>query len=480
MSTFSEYKIEKVKVLLLLMMMMLGTISSAQNPQARKKPNIVLILADDMGYGDASVYGHPTINTPNIDQLAHEGQRWTNFYVAASVCTPSRAALLTGRLPIRNGMCSDKRRVFWSSSVRGLPADEITIAESLKDVGYATACIGKWHLGHKDTKYLPTGNGFDYYYGIPYSNDMNKTQKMTKVLYQNPKTSYYNVPLMEGEEIIERPFEQHTATKRFTQQAIKFIEENKRSPFFLFLSHSMPHVPLFASQSFEGKSERGLYGDVIEEIDWSLGQVMQALKAEGLEENTLVIFTSDNGPWKMLDQHGGSAGQFRGSKGETWEGSMRVPAIFRWKGKLKNGIIRDMAATLDVFPTICKITGASFPDDREMDGYDLTPTLFEKNESGRKEMFFYVGRQLFAVRKGNFKLHFKTRGIAGFRKYYNMEHTPPLLFHLGEDPSEQYNVADKYPEKVKELRQLAENHISGIKPYEDQIAPRDGDEIDRY
>ncbi|MBS9462890.1 sulfatase [Flagellimonas sp. 389] len=462
-------------VKLILWNLIAGTNLSAQNIRPDQKPNIILILADDMGYGDASVYGHPTIQTPNIDQLAEEGQRWTNFYVAASVCTPSRAALLTGRLPIRNGMCSDKRRVFWSSSKRGLPSEEITIAEALKEVGYTTACIGKWHLGHKNPKYLPISNGFDYYYGIPYSNDMNKTQKMTKELYQNPKISYYNVPLMEGDKIIERPFEQHTATKRYTQTALKFIKENKSSPFFIFLSHSMPHVPLFASESFRGKSERGLYGDVIEEIDWSVGELIRTLQEEGLEENTLVIFTSDNGPWKMLDEHGGSAGQFRGSKGSTWEGGMRVPAIFWWKSAVKHGVIREMAATLDLFPTICSLTGAKFPKDRVMDGYDLTATLLEQEESDRDEMFFYMGRQLFAVRKGNFKLHFKTREIAGFRKYYNMEHSTPLLFNLGEDPSEQYDIAAKYPEKVKELKKLAEEHLRNIEPYDDQIAPRDGD-----
>ena len=299
------------------------------------KPNIIVIFADDMGYGDVGVFGHPTILTPNLDKLAFEGQKWTNFYVAAPVCTPSRAGIMTGRLPVRSGMCSDKHRVLFNNSKGGLPESEITIASALKNAGYATACIGKWHLGHLQP-FDPNSHGFDYYYGIPYSNDMDHAfpDSMNYVMAcLNPKPKYFNVPLKRNHETIEQPADQTTITRRYTQETIKFIEEHKNEPFFIYMAQSMPHVPLFPSVDFKGKSLRGTYGDVIEEIDWSVGEVVKALEANGLEKNTLIVFTSDNGPWIVFGERAGSSGLLKGGKGGTYEGGMREPAIF-WGQKL--------------------------------------------------------------------------------------------------------------------------------------------------
>ena len=287
-------------VLLWVVLLAIGfACTTATTPEeSKQKPNIIVIFADDMGYGDVGVFGHPTIKTPNLDRLAYEGQKWTNFYVAAPVCTPSRAGLMTGRLPIRSGMCSDQHRVLFPDSKGGLPESEITIASALKKADYSTAMIGKWHLGHLPA-FDPNAHGFDYYFGIPYSNDMDQTLPEGVGYFEacsNPKVSYFNVPLKRNRETIEQPANQHTITKRYTEEAVKYIAAHKEQPFFLYMAHSMPHVPLFPSAEFKGKSLRGIYGDVIEEIDWSVGKVIDALKENGLDDNTLVVFTSDNGP----------------------------------------------------------------------------------------------------------------------------------------------------------------------------------------
>jgi arylsulfatase A-like enzyme len=310
-----------MKNLLLLFLLTLSTCTTKQKQkehQEQKPPNFIIIFADDLGYGDLGAYGHPTIKTPNLDHMAHEGQKWTNFYAGASVCTPSRAALLTGRLPIRSGMSSNKNRVLFPDSKNGLPASEITLAEQLKTVGYATACIGKWHLGHKE-QYLPTNNGFDYYFGIPYSNDMDKIAgKPYWDYWKQPddsiKTEHFNVPLLRNTEIIERPANQHTITTRYSDEAVSYIKQHKNKPFFVYLAHNLPHIPLFVSDTFKGTSKRGLYGDVIQEIDWSVGQILDKLEALHLMENTLIIFSSDNGPWLVMEDHGGSSGELREGK----------------------------------------------------------------------------------------------------------------------------------------------------------------------
>ena len=347
--------------------------------QDLSKPNFVVIFVDDLGYGDLSSYGHPSIRTPHLDQMAIEGQRWTDFYSASSVCTPSRAGLLTGRYPLRSGMSSDKRRVLFPDSGSGIPAEEVTIAEMLKEVGYATACIGKWHLGHLP-EFLPTRNGFDSYYGIPYSNDMDLRRDVRdslthRQIFWEANTEYWDVPLIKDEEVIERPADQNTITKRYTEEAQSFIRANKEQPFFLYFPHSMIHVPLFASQDFLGESRRGLYGDVMEEIDWSVGQILQTLREEGLDKNTVVVFTSDNGPWLSYKDHGGSAGLLKNGKGTTWDGGMRVPGIFWGPGRIKPGIVEDMGSTLDLLPTFAALSGAALPTDRVLDGFDLTPAL---------------------------------------------------------------------------------------------------------
>jgi len=441
-------------------------LAAAEKPG--RKPNFLIIFCDDMGYGDLGCYGHPTICTPHIDRMAAEGQKWTDFYVGASVCTPSRAALLTGRLPVRSGMCSDVRRVLFPNSAGGLPRGEVTIAEALKPQGYATGCIGKWHLGHLP-EYLPTNNGFDSYFGVPYSNDMDRVGGSGRQAFFDPKVEYWNVPLLRNEQIIERPADQNTLTKRYTEEAVRFIEQNKDRPFFLYLAHTMVHVPLFVSDDFRGKSPRGLYGDAVEEIDWSVGRVLETLRREGLAENTLVVFTSDNGPWLEFDQHGGSAGLLREGKGCTYEGGMREPCIMWWPGMIKPAVVHDLGTTMDLLPTILRLAGAEVPADRVLDGFDLRPVLSGAGRSPRDTVFYYRGVRLHAVRKGPYKAHFITQSAYG--KDQPVTHDPPLLYHLGHDPSEKHDIAKAHPDVIAEIRKEVERHRSTLVPAEDQLAP---------
>ncbi len=430
-----------------------------------KKPNFIIIFADDLGYGDLGVYGHPTIHTPNLDRMAVEGQKWTNFYVGASVCTPSRAALLTGRLPVRSGMASNKSRVLFPNSANGLPLEEITLAEQLKTVGYGTACIGKWHLGHKE-EYLPTNHGFDYYYGIPYSNDMDLTRKLegptgywdlwTKE-YKDLDITDFNVPLIRNTTIVERPADQHTITRRYTDESIEWIKQHKENPFFIYLAYNLPHVPLFASEEFTGTSKRGLYGDVVEEIDHNVGRIIATLKEEGLADNTIVVFTSDNGPWLKTEISGGSAGVLRDGKGTTWEGGMREPCIFWAPGSIPHKVVMDMGTTMDLFSTFSNLAGATMPTDREMDGVDLAPVLFDNGKSPRNAVYYYRGRDLYAVRFGAYKAHFITQEVY-VSNPKRVEHDPPLLYNLDVDPSERFDVSEKFPEVIAEIKELVRKH----------------------
>ena len=397
-----------------------------------KSPNFIIIFTDDQGFEDIGCFGSPKIKTPHLDKLAAEGRKFTSFYSANSVCSPSRASLLTGCYPVRVSIPG----VLFPRHEIGLNPDEITIADLLKSKGYATSCIGKWHIGHKP-KFLPTRQGFDSYYGIPYSNDMTIDPEanlaadiklregftLERIRNEKPKKDF--VPLMRNEEVIEYPCDQTTLTQRYTEEAVKFIEENKNKPFFLYLPHTMPHIPLFASEKFKGKSERGLYGDTIEEIDWSVGEIMKALRDNNLDENTLVIYTSDNGPWKLKGGRGGSAHPLRGFKFQTYEGGMRVPCIMYWKGKVPAGSSCDeIAATIDLLPTIAGLSGAELPNDRAIDGKDIWPLIAGKKgaQTPHEIYFFYKGNKLESARQGKWKLRRSGKKFQAVELYLSLIH----------------------------------------------------------
>lgn len=376
--------------------------------RAARPPNFVILLADDLGYGDLGCYGSKTIATPRIDRLAAEGTRFTDFYVAAPFCSPSRAALLTGRLPARCGV----PYVLFPAEHTGLPPDEITIAEVLKQRGYATACIGKWHLGW-DRAFRPARQGFDEYFGLPCSNDSNEWpvgEPFIQVHGLEP------LPLVDGDRVIEAPVDQSTLTKRYTERAAAFLRRNKDKPFFLHLPHTMPHIPQYASEKFAGRSQGGLYGDCVEELDWSTGVILDTLKELGLEQNTLVIFTSDNGAPRITTGaarkgrfgergSGGDNGPLRAGKGTTFEGGLRVPCIAWWPGRVPAGrVVSEPLTALDLLPTFAALAGAPPPSDRRLDGVDISGVLFGKAPAPSRPLFHYFGYQLQAVREGPWKL----------------------------------------------------------------------------
>lgn len=406
---------------------------------ADRPPNVVLIYCDDLGYGDVGVYGSK-IRTPNIDRLAAEGTRFTQFYSANPVCSPSRAALLTGRYPTRVGV----PRVLFPADKEGLDLGEQTIASLLKPRGYKTMCIGKWHLGHT-AQYLPTSRGFDEYFGIPYSNDM------------TPR------PLLHNADVVEQTATLETLTPRYTEQALQFIDRSKAEPFFLYMPHTYPHIPLGASARFRGKSPLGLYGDVVEEIDWSVGEVMGALKRQGLERNTLVMFSSDNGPWFQ-----GSPGRLRGRKGETYEGGVREPFIARWTGRIPAGrVSAGVAGTIDIVPTLAKLTGAAMPS-RPVDGIDIWPLLSGAKQSIERDVMLYFDNwNVQCARWGDWKLHFAryTTGAyvpapAGGRK--NLPLASPELYNLVQDPDESYDTAAEHPDVVARIQNRVEAMLAGF------------------
>ncbi len=413
-------------------------------------PNFIIIFTDDQGYEDIGCFGSPKIKTPHLDKMATEGRKFTSFYSANSVCSPSRAALMTGSYPTRVSVPG----VLFPRHEIGLNPDEVTIAEVLKGKGYATACIGKWHIGHKP-KFLPTRQGFDSYFGIPYSNDMtidpealladniNLRNGFTADRIKKEKPKKNLVPLMRNEEVIEYPCDQTTLTKRYTEEAVKFISENKDSPFFLYLPHTMPHIPLFASEQFKGKSKRGLYGDTIEEIDWSVGQILKSIKEKGIDQKTLVIYTSDNGPWKLDRGRGGSAYPLRGYKFQTYEGGMRVPCIMRWPGKVPEGTSCDeVAASIDLMPTIAKLAGAKLLKDRKIDGKDIWPLMSgtEGAVSPHDMYYYYKGNRLESARHGKWKIR------RSGKKSQSVE-----LYDLDSDISETKNLAKENEALVKDM-----------------------------
>ncbi len=422
---------------------------------AGRPPNLILIYADDLGYGDLGCYGHPSMRTPNLDRMAAEGMRFMDFYSAAEVCTPSRAALLTGRYPVRSGMCHDQFRVLRNRSRGHLPLDEITLPELLKTRGYTTAQIGKWHLGvwSINPDGHPARHGFDRVFGLPHSNDMNpgpdNPPKATSRLDQDPR--WWNSPLYRGTNIIEQPADQSTLTRRYTAEATAFIHENRRRPFFLYLAHTFPHVPLFASDRFRGRSPAGLYGDVVEELDWSVGEILKTLRREKLAEKTLVFFSSDNGPWLVMDLAGGSAGPLREGKGSTWEGGLRVPGIAWWPGHVPAASVQhEMATTMDLFVTFTKLAGATVPTDRPIDGVDIAPLLLGGGPVERPPFLYYRGATLFAARLGSWKAHFTTR--SGYGPDAAAQHSPPLLYHLGWDPGEHHDVSASHPDILARIQ----------------------------
>lgn len=427
---------------------------------AATPPNIIIIFTDDQGYEDVGCYGSPQIATPVLDKMAAAGMRFTDFYSASPVCSPSRAALLTGCYPPRVGFSG----VLWPNSDTGLNPDETTVAEALKTRGYATACIGKWHLGHLPA-FLPQQHGFDTYFGVPYSNDMKVDPKMalaeevvfregmTEARMRNEDPEKDKVPLMRDDKVVEYPADQNTLTKRYTEEALRFIRENRDKPFFLYLPHTMPHIPLAASDEFRGKSKRGLYGDVIEEIDWSTGEILRTLKELNLDENTLVIFTSDNGPWDLPDGQGGSAQPLRGFKFSTYEGGMRVPCIMRWPGKIPAGMTcSEVTSTIDLMPTIARLAGAELPQDKVRDGHDIWPLM--AGETGAKSpheaYYYYKGKNLQAVRKGDWKLYQPDKGDV-------------KLYNLREDVGETTNRATEKPGIVAEMQKEAEVFDNDLK-----------------
>ena len=368
-------------------------------------------------------------------------------------------------------MCAERPRVLSSGvSKGGIPAKELLLSEALKARGYATACIGKWHLGHRP-QYLPTENGFDYYFGLDASNDHNARRNLSKEEAEKLKTTsaFWNNKLYRNTEVIEQPADQRTLTRRYTAEALRFIERSKEKPFFLYFPHTFPHTPLFASEAFAGRSPRGLYGDVVEEIDWSVGQVLEKLEELDLAKKTLVVFTSDNGPWLIRGRNGGSAGLLREGKGCTWEGGMRVPGIFWWPGKIQPAVVDGIGSTMDLFTTCLKLAGAAVPRDRTIDGLDLSATLFYGWPSPRETMFFYRGVEIHAVRLGAFKAHFLTRPAYGRAAQEPVRQDPPLLFNLEQDPSEKYNVARDNAGELEAIRELVEKHKAGLAPAENQL-----------
>jgi len=426
------------------------------------RPNFIIILTDDQGYADIGCFGAKGFETPNLDRMAAEGMRFTDFYVGSSVCSPSRAALMTGCYSQRVGL----PEVLHPWSETGISSKEMTIAEVLKPVGYATACYGKWHLGHHP-EFLPTRHGFDEYFGLPYSNDM----------WPNHPTKpnfFPDLPLIEGEKVIEYNPDQTKLTTWYTERSVRFIEENRDRPFFLYLAHSMPHVPLHVSDKFKGKSKQGLYGNVIMELDWSVGQILSTLKRLAIDEQTLVIFTSDNGPWLSYGDHAGSAEPLREGKTTTFDGGQRVPAVCRWPGKIPAGrVCNELATTMDILPTFAGIAGAPLLSCESkhggpplaIDGKDIWPLISGQAgaKSPHRAFFYYNVWKLEAVRSGKWKLHLPHKyyglakgGTGGKPGRSVWKEIDLALFDLRKDISEQRDVSADHPEVVERLLALAD------------------------
>ncbi|MEM9916595.1 MAG: sulfatase [Bacteroidota bacterium] len=445
---------------------------------ANRLPNIIIIFTDDQGYQDLGCYGSPDIRTPHLDRMAAEGLRLTNFYVSQPVCSASRASLLTGCYANRIGI----HGAFMPKVGKGLHPDETTIAEMLKPLGYATAIYGKWHLGN-EKEFLPTRQGFDEYLGIPYSNDMWPLHP-----WQGTHFNFPALPLMENEEVIDTLTDQRHLTRLYTERAVDFIHRNKEKPFFLYLPHSMPHVPLYASEAFRGQSKGGLYGDVIEEIDWSTGEVLKALREAALDENSLVVFTSDNGPWLSYGAHAGVALPLREGKGTTWEGGVRVPCIMRWPGRIAAGQLSDRPAmTIDLLPTIAHLTNAPLPE-RKIDGRDMSH-FFEPGNRDQAHhdyyCFYYNTNELHSILSGDGRwklqlphtyrsLNGRSGREDGLPIEYDQNETGLALYDLVNDVGEQTDVSKAHPEIVATMLGYAEQSRAELG---DRLTQREGSEL---
>ena len=445
--------------LLLCVVSLIWTASSGGSRiAAQRPPNFVIVYADDMGYADIGPFsartGTARPRTPNLDRMAAEGVRLTNFYVAQAVCSASRMALLTGNYPNRVGI----QGALNHTATYGINADEKTIAEVLKPRGYATAIYGKWHLGH-EKPFLPTRHGFDEYFGLPYSNDMWPR-------HPQQKNFYPDLPLIENDTVVKLDPDQSQLTTWYTEHAVSFIERNREKPFFLYVAHSMPHVPLFVSSKFSGKTPDGLYGDVIAEIDWSVGRILETLRKTGLDDRTLVIFASDNGPWLSYGNNAGSAGPFREGKGTTFEGGVRVPFIARWPDHVAKGVTSNTPAmTIDLLPTLAGLAGAPVSSDRIIDGRDAWPVIAGKRDAKAPHdvLYFYWGAELHAVRRGKWKLHvphpyqaLDSAGNDGSPGKYVRRELELSLFDLDADAGETTNVLAQHPDVVKQLMEDVE------------------------
>lgn len=426
------------------------TMSSCEKLDQKRKPNFIVIFVDDLGYGDLGTYGHPTIKTPNLDQMASEGMRFTQFYVGSSICTPSRAALLTGKLPVQTGMYG-QRSVLFPDNAGGLDPSEVTIASSLKNYDYSTACIGKWHLGHLK-KYMPLNHGFDLFYGIPYSNDMRPESN-----WDYARDNFPPLPFLDGYDTIGVSLDQSNFIEMFTEKSIDFIHQNKEKPFFLYLAHSAPHTPIVLSQKNKGKSRRGAYGDVVEELDRSVGKILDTVKKLNISNNTFVIFTSDNGPWGWANIDGGSSGLLKGNKGSVYEGGYRVPAIAWMPGSIPQTTTNALASTLDLFPTMVSLAGGKY-EKESLSGYDLTKTFFE-NVPIRTDIHYYRQDTLIALRHEKWKMYIRDPnpwddGLT--------QEDMPLLYNVEHDPSEKYDIAKENKQIIKKIKTLYTHHIQSI------------------
>ena len=417
------------RILIFCLSAIISSLFTSVYAQTMEKPNFIVIMADDLGYGDLGIYGANLIKTPNLDRMAQQGALLNSFYSSANVCTAARGGLLTGKYPIRLDIVSDVARP--NNNVH-LADDELSLAEALKPMGYQTALFGKWHLGSR-LEWSPLTQGFDEFFGVLHSNDMTPFE-----LYRQDL-------------VIEEPVDQSTLTERYTQEALRFIETHQDKPFFLYMPHTFPHVPLYVSNQFSGQSEAGLYGDVVETIDWSVGEILRTLERLNLTENTLVVFTSDNGPWFE-----GSPGPYRDRKGSSWEGGQRVPFIAQWQGQIPHGVVSDEPAmNIDIFPTFLNLAGIELPSERVIDGKDIFPVLKNEAPSPHDALFLFNQNRIAGVRSGPWKLVVEThyRGAVPSFDNANSYYAPyGLLFNLERDPSETYSYTREYPEKAAELR----------------------------